>query len=502
MNTTITPRAPGFFRFTVLFVLCCILLFSCQYTYKIHATPHDALILVDGQPVVPEDENTSNSNSITITASHRDYTPIETTAVLHDPFATNVISIDLVKKKYAMVIDCAPREYQISIDHGTAAAPPIHASLEHGAHSVTLVSGGKEVYSEAIEVTAAKRKVIYHPQSSYGTRFPFIDENKIRFLGSFPTGKQPKQVVFSPDSEYLYIPLLADEGFDVYHMPSLTYLKKIPAGASPSYLGFVEGLFLEHTNTFLVTQMTRSRIIEYSVQNPAEPVFSREINSKGNMPKVVAYSKKLDCIAVSNWMENSVVILDYATGNIKHVIPNLSVPRGVLFSPDERYLYIASYEGGFTVKFETASWKEVNRVSVPKTAMRHIVQTKNGKTLFVSDMMFSKIFEIDATSFSLSHTYSVFSLPNTIDLTPNDELLFVSCRGPNSPEGYLYPSVYPGKVLAIDVASRKIIGAIEGGRQPTGLDVSSDGKLLVFSNFQDADIDVYNIESLYSSTEK
>ena len=48
-------------------------------------------------------------------------------------------------------------------------------------------------------------------------------------------------------------------------------------------------------------------------------------------------------------------------------------------------------------------------------------------------------------------------------------------------------------MLAIDTATGKILDAIVGGNQCTGLDVSPDGTLLAFSDFLDNTIRVYTI---------
>jgi hypothetical protein len=39
-----------------------------------------------------------------------------------------------------------------------------------------------------------------------------------------------------------------------------------------------------------------------------------------------------------------------------------------------------------------------------------------------------------------------------------------------------------------------VVKTIDGGNQPTGLDVSNDGKFLCFSNFQDENIELYSIK--------
>ncbi|HPO49637.1 MAG TPA: YVTN family beta-propeller repeat-containing protein, partial [Spirochaetota bacterium] len=73
--------------------------------------------------------------------------------------------------------------------------------------------------------------------------------------------------------------------------------------------------------------------------------------------------------------------------------------------------------------------------------------------------------------------------------------LFVSSRGPNDPESYLNRSPENGRITTIDVEKQEIINVFEGGNQPTGLDVSNNGKYLCFSNFRDKNIEIYYLDN-------
>jgi sugar lactone lactonase YvrE len=79
-------------------------------------------------------------------------------------------------------------------------------------------------------------------------------------------------------------------------------------------------------------------------------------------------------------------------------------------------------------------------------------------------------------------------------LSPDKKLLFVSCRGKNfSPEDYFQPGPEWGTVLIFDTTSGKLVDAIIGGNQPTALDISPDGRTLVFSDFLDSQLEFYQV---------
>ena len=84
------------------------------------------------------------------------------------------------------------------------------------------------------------------------------------------------------------------------------------------------------------------------------------------------------------------------------------------------------------------------------------------------------------------------STPNTIDLSPDGRVLYVSNRGRNG-ACYCAPGPEWGSVLAIDAASGRVLDAIVGGNQTTGLDVSADGRLLAFTDFLDNRLSLFAI---------
>ncbi len=120
----------------------------------------------------------------------------------------------------------------------------------------------------------------------------------------------------------------------------------------------------------------------------------------------------------------------------------------------------------------------------------------DGRRCFISDMSRYVVYELDAATLALLHTYPASWNTNTIGLDSRGRYLFISNRGPNNKINYTLRSPEDGKVLMYDTASRELKATITGGNQPTGLDVSSDDRYLVFSNFLDRNFEIYDISGL------
>ena len=307
--------------------------------------------------------------------------------------------------------------------------------------------------------------------------------------GTYKCGRQPKQVLFSPDSKYIIMPLLEDTGFDIFSVQEKKIIKRInPPNAAK--LGFAEGLFIPGKNTFLVSQMTTANVYEYSY-----PSFElkRTIPTGGNWSKFIAFSSEKQLLAVSNWVSNNVSIIDYKSGKCLKMISTGAAPRGLYFIEGGKTIISLSFDDGLIEKFDVDTGKQLSVIKVDKGAMRHIVLNSDNTKAYVSDMYHRLVYEVELDTFKINRKTQVFNNPNTIKLY-NDRWLFVSSRGPNNKEDYTKRSPENGKIQLIDTTTMKVVLSFEGGNQPTGLDVSLDGKYLCFSNFQDENIELYEIK--------
>lgn len=309
-------------------------------------------------------------------------------------------------------------------------------------------------------------------------------------IGTYECGKQPKQVLFSPDSSFIALPLLNDNGFDLFSLEDKKITKRISPPSSEQ-LGFAEGLFISSKNTFLVSQMTTGNLYEFSF-----PSFEllRTIPTEGEWSKFIIYNEKENLLCVSNWISNNVSVIDYESGEVINKIKTAASPRGLLFTDDGKSIVVLCFDGGKIQKFNIEDGEKLAETSIEKSAMRHIVAPSSGKKAYVSDMYYARIYEIDLDTLEILRKVKVHNNPNTIALA-EDRWLFVSCRGKNNPTDYTLRSPENGKIYIIDIESMTVVDSFEGGNQPTGLDISSDGSFLCFSNFQDGNIELYSFSS-------
>lgn len=318
--------------------------------------------------------------------------------------------------------------------------------------------------------------------------FFYAAQPQVKKIATYKCGRQPKQVLFSPDSKYIIMPLLDDTGFDIFSIEEKKIIKRIqPPNAAKA--GFAEGLFIPEKNVFLVSQMTTANLYEYSYPGFE---YKRTIPTTGEWSKFIAFSSQKQLLAVSNWVSNDLSIIDYKSGQCIKKIDTGAAPRGLYFIEDGKEIISLSFDAGLIEKFDVASGKRINYIKVDKAAMRHIVLNDDATNAYVSDMYHRLVYQVDLATFKITGKTQVFNNPNTIKLYEN-RWLFVSSRGQNNKEDYTKRSPENGKIQVIDTQTMEVVISFEGGNQPTGLDISPDGKYLCFSNFQDENIELYEI---------
>ncbi len=315
----------------------------------------------------------------------------------------------------------------------------------------------------------------------------WLDPEKQLFqsLIRFKCGPNPKQVAFTPDGEELWVSLLGGYGLEIYEPTTGEKLGGVKLGEH----GAVEVIFSRDGRTVYASQMETASV--YEIDRRSRTV-TRRFNTGGCWTKVLLLSPDEKILWASNWVSNDVSEIDLVTGKLLRRIPTVVTPRGLYATPDGNYLFVAGFENGDIQKIDLASGKGTILFKTGG-AMRHMVGDDKAGRLYVDDLSTAEVFVVDLASDKVVKLTDTDHRPNTMDLSPDGRVLYVSNRGKDNPKTYYIPGPEWGTILAIDTATGAILDAIVGGNQCTGLDVSPDGKLLVFSDFLDNKIRVYTI---------
>ncbi len=305
------------------------------------------------------------------------------------------------------------------------------------------------------------------------------------------TGSNPKQVAFTPDGSQLWVPLLGSRGVEVFDAASGNRLGLVTLGSSG---GGVEVVFDRAGRRAFVSQMETASVYEIDV---ASRQVLRRFSTGGNWTKVLALSPDETTLWAANWVSDDVSEIDLATGRLRRRIPTVRTPRGLAMDPSGGALWVAGFENGELARIDLASGTQ-RIVLRTGGAMRHLVVDAAARRLYADDMGTDRAFRVDLadpvpaaeplprepvpTATVLAATDSH---PNTIDLSPDGRLLFVSNRGRNNPKGYNVPGPDWGTVLVLDTTTGRRLDAVVAGNQTTGLDVSPDGRLLAYTDFLD-----------------
>ncbi|MRR13378.1 YncE family protein, partial [bacterium] len=307
-------------------------------------------------------------------------------------------------------------------------------------------------------------------------------------LGLITTAGAPKGVSVTHDGSEAWTSILnGPPSIQIFNPRTGALLGGVDIGEH----GAVEVIFNTAGTLAYTSQMETAKCFEIDVKTRQ---VVREFDTGSAWTKWVELSPDEKTLYASNWSGDDVSVIDLATGALVKRIGVSNTPRGMYATDDGKYLYVAGFDSGDLERIDLATGA-VTALFTDGGALRHIVADEKTQRLFISDMSKNLVWVHDIKTGTTAKFVDVDEKPNTIDLTPDGKMLFVSCRGANNPKSYYIPGPEWGSILVFDAGSGRPLDALIAGNQPTALDVSDDGKLLIFSDFLDNRLRVYEIPS-------
>jgi YVTN family beta-propeller protein len=371
----------------------------------------------------------------------------------------------------------APSDARVAIRTGRgrviSGTTPYLGTVPGGQVRITVTRNGYEPITRTVTVDRARQVFVWLDPKGQLLR------SRLRFA----TGPNPKQVAFTPDGKQIWVSLLGGLGLQAVDSASGREIGRIRLGRH----GAVEVIFTRDGGRAYASQMETASV--YEVDTATRRV-RRRLHVDGAWTKVLALSPDDRTLYAANWSSDTVSEIDLAAWKVRRVLKTVRTPRGLYPTPDGRRLYVAGFGKGEIQRIDLRSGRGTVLLRT-RGAMRHLVG--DGDTLYANDMARARVYAVDLRTEAVRQLARTDQKPNTMDLSPDGRLLFVSNRGANNPRSYYLPGPEWGSVLVLDTRTGRVLDAIVAGNQTTGLDVSNDGRRLAFSDFLDNRVRVYDV---------
>ena len=448
------------------------------------ASPEDALITIDGglesTGVLEVGEIPEGDHRIRV--SRPGYEPREkVVALVSDHLHT--LEISLEPREFAVDIDVYPAaDYEI-LRHGETlhrGETPLSHTLPAGKVTIAIEREDYQPFERAFHLDRSVEKKLYLDRPG----------QLLRRTGKFRSGGSPKASHFSRDGSEIWVARLMDKTAGVKVLDART--GESVADVDLDGAGAVELAMSDDGKKVYASQMETARVFEIDAHSKK---VLRTFETGSSWTKVLELSSDESFLLASNWVGNDVSLIDLDTGELERRIPTVDTPRGLYLTSGGNTLYVAGFDNGELQRIDLETG-ESEIIFDRGGSLRHIAADEWSGKMFISDLRYNLIWQMDMDTEEVSlFTRPDFS-PNTIVLDPSAQILFVSCRGRTHPSGNYYkPGHEWGSVLLYDTEDATLLDAIVGGNQPTGLDVTADGRRLVFSNFLDSNLEVYDVPS-------
>lgn len=309
----------------------------------------------------------------------------------------------------------------------------------------------------------------------------------LRCAHRFIVGHRPKSLAFRPHSRELWVSLHYDRpAVEIYSTETWAQIGSVDLGR----YGAVELTFSPDGMRAFVSQLETASVYQIVTD---ERTVERVLKTEAKGSKIVMLSHDAQTLYVANWYSKDISVFDIKSGEQMAKIPVKGIPRGLYPSRDGSALWIAGFSPGYIYRADLADGNKVKSIRRRGNVMRHVVGDEERGALYFSDMKRAKIWRLDLASEEVSELAVTDSHPNTIELSPDKRILFVSNRGENNPDTFLKAGPTWGSVVVIDAYTGAHLDGIVTGNQATGLDVSPDGRMLAVSDFLDNAVNIFAI---------
>jgi YVTN family beta-propeller protein len=246
-------------------------------------------------------------------------------------------------------------------------------------------------------------------------------------------------------------------------------------------------LFLQGLN-HLLTGQTLSELESgrISLPNGWSLTPAGKVLPLGDLPLNIAVSRsgKLAAITNNGESDQSICLADLQKEIITDSVAIGKSWFGLVFSPDEKYLYASGGNDNFIIKYACINnhlypddTLKLGKPWPEKISVAGIDIDKKGKRLYAVTRENNSVYVIDIASKKILLKQALGGEAYTCLLSPDNLTLYISCWGCD-------------QVILLDTRTLKISGSIKAGDNPNDLCQTGNGKYLFVANANDNNVSV------------
>jgi YVTN family beta-propeller protein len=191
--------------------------------------------------------------------------------------------------------------------------------------------------------------------------------------------------------------------------------------------------------------------------------------SVGIEPQHVTPSRDMRWLYVDQGNTGNLTVIDPRTGKIARIIPNVTDPYNLYFTPDGTKAVVVAEDNKRLDFRDPVTFTLLKSVTVPWPGVDHLDFTADGRYLLASTEYSGMVVKVDTVTMKMvSHLY-VGGKPIDVRLSPDGTVFFVANQGLSG-------------VSVVDPVHMKQIKFIRTGLGAHGFAVSRDAKLFYLSN--------------------
>jgi len=272
-----------------------------------------------------------------------------------------------------------------------------------------------------------------------------IDVDARSIIGRSTTGRNPHEIVGSPDGSRLFTSDQQGNTISVFETSSLRRVDTWAGGAAPHGIEMTaDGRYL------LVTNETRAEVLVLDAETGA--IVGRLSAELG--AHVIHRSPDGARAYVTN-TSGSLTVLDLNAMSTLRTIPMGAAAEGLGVSPDGRWVYVANRDADDVWVVDAAILEVVDRIAVHPNPIR-IVFSPDSSTAYVSQIAGERILAIDTATRAVIGSFTAGSGPIGMAVSPDGRYLYAA-------------NIFSGNLSVINIATGITEAQLPAGDGPDGM---------------------------------